>query len=274
MKLEAEPVEALSYRVGDFEGPLSLLLHLIEKHRLDIYDIPIASLTAQYFAYLPQINAQVRDEEAASFLVMASTLLHIKSRMLLPRPSAQSSEAEDPRTELVLQLLEYKRCKYLAEQLKQRQQVFAQCKTRSPLTADQAGIPCQKLPPPPLDWARFQKACQRLAQRNQIRFQDLRSKVTQVLRQDRLPLKQRIRLVWERVKEKGSLFFFEIIPPEATKPEQVSGFLAVLELLRLNQIRVEQREAFAPMLLSREPEADEDQLNAFLREPPVEEAYV
>ena len=103
-----------------FEGPLDLLLHLIDKNKIDIYDIPIVEITNQYMEYIR--NMQKEDLNIMSeFLVMAATLLDIKCRMLLPKEGTDEGEEEDPRRELVEQLLQYKMYKYMAYELKDRQ---------------------------------------------------------------------------------------------------------------------------------------------------------
>ena len=103
-----------------FEGPLDLLLHLIEKNKIDIYDIPIVEITNQYMDYIRQMQREDLNV-MSEFLVMAATLLDIKCRMLLPKEVTEDGEEEDPRQELVEQLLQYKMYKYMAEELKERQ---------------------------------------------------------------------------------------------------------------------------------------------------------
>ena len=104
-------MEAYQYKVSDFEGPLDLLLYLIEKNKIDIYDIPIAVITEQYFDYLDEMRRADMDI-MSEFLVMAATLLRIKSQMLLPKEVNEEGEEEDPREELVGRLVEYKIYKY------------------------------------------------------------------------------------------------------------------------------------------------------------------
>ncbi len=103
-----------------FEGPLDLLLHLIEKNKIDIYDIPIVEITNQYMDYIRQMQREDLNV-MSEFLVMAATLLDIKCRMLLPKEVTEDGEEEDPRQDLVEQLLQYKMYKYMAEELKERQ---------------------------------------------------------------------------------------------------------------------------------------------------------
>ena len=107
----------LSYKLEKFEGPLDLLLHLIEKNKINIYDIPIAEITDQYLEYVSCMEEESLDV-VSEFLVMAATLLDIKARMLLPREVSEEGEEEDPRAELVERLLEYKTYKYMSLELK------------------------------------------------------------------------------------------------------------------------------------------------------------
>ena len=117
--MESALTKACTIKIQNFEGPFDLLFHLIEKNKINIYDIPINEITDQYMDYL--FKMQELDMEVASeFLVMAATLLHIKSRLLLPNPRQDEKEEIDPREELVLKLVEYKRYKRFTEILKQR----------------------------------------------------------------------------------------------------------------------------------------------------------
>ncbi|MFR2772571.1 MAG: segregation and condensation protein A [Clostridium sp.] len=106
----------ISYKLEHFEGPLDLLLHLIEKNKVSIYDIPIVTITEQYLDYVNHMDIQDLDL-VSEFLVMAATLLDIKARMLLPREEKEEEEEEDPRAELVRRLLEYKMYKFMAREL-------------------------------------------------------------------------------------------------------------------------------------------------------------
>ena len=109
----------LSYKLEKFEGPLDLLLHLIEKNKVNIYDIPIAEITDQYMEYVRQMDEENLDV-VSEFLVMAATLVKIKSKMLLPAEEEEQEEEEDPRQELVERLLEYKMYKYMSYELRDR----------------------------------------------------------------------------------------------------------------------------------------------------------
>ena len=111
---------AISVKLQAFEGPLDLLLHLIEKNKVDIYDIPISLITEQYLEYIDALKDEDMDI-ASEFLVMAATLLDIKCRMLLPKEENEDGQEEDPRQELVEKLIEYKLYKYMSYELKDRQ---------------------------------------------------------------------------------------------------------------------------------------------------------
>lgn len=110
----------ISYKLENFEGPLDLLLHLIEKNKVSIYDIPIVTITEQYLEYVRQMDTQDLNI-VSEFLVMAATLIDIKSKMLLPAEVNEEGEEEDPRAELVERLLEYKTYKYMAQELGERE---------------------------------------------------------------------------------------------------------------------------------------------------------
>ena len=111
---------AIPVKLQAFEGPLDLLLHLIEKNKVDIYDIPIVEITAQYLSYIQEMETEDMNV-MSEFLVMAATLLDIKCKMLLPKEINEEGEEEDPRAELVQKLLEYKMYKYMSYELKDRQ---------------------------------------------------------------------------------------------------------------------------------------------------------
>ena len=111
---------AISVKLEVFEGPLDLLLHLIDKNKIDIYDIPIVEITEQYLDYIKKMETEDMNI-MSEFLVMAATLIEIKCRMLLPKEVNEEGEEEDPRAELVQKLLEYKMYKYMSFELRDRQ---------------------------------------------------------------------------------------------------------------------------------------------------------
>ena len=126
----------LTVKLQVFEGPLDLLLHLLEKNKVNIYDIPIVEITAQYMEYIAELKRQDLDV-LSEFLVMAATLIDIKSRMLLPSDPDSEEEQEDPRAELVQQLLEYKMYKCMAYELKDRQMDAQRVMFKEPTIPDE-----------------------------------------------------------------------------------------------------------------------------------------
>ncbi len=226
-------------RLEAFEGPLALLMHLIDKNQVDIYDIPIAVVTEQYLDYIRAME-HFNIDVASEFLVMAATLLQIKSRMLLPKPPAaeQLAEEVDPRQELVQRLLEYRRFKQAAadleEMLRKREQFIA----RPP------GYFATKIVLPEglkIDdlieafAAVWESAVDEFAfiAREEISVQDKMQDILLLLR-----------------KQGGRLEFAQTIIRSGSRTEMVTAFLALLELIRLKRIHIEQERSFGPIYLS------------------------
>lgn len=252
----APPVLELELEV--FSGPLDLLLALIDKQKIDIYDIPIADITEQYMAYLAAMVTPDMDV-TSDFLVMAATLLQIKSRLLLPKQSVEGEMADDPREELVLRLLEYRRCRLLAEELKKRRAMYADCSFRLPESAARLGI---EIPTEPrgdrqLLAAKFFTAASALNERNTLRFNDLSERIKHILRREKVSLLDKLRLIWRKLRKGGRFLFSDLFPAKTGRTERVTGFLAVLELLRGRRIDARQEGPFQPIELFL-PEADSD----------------
>ncbi len=272
--MTSEATKKPELRISQFEGPLDLLCHLIEKNKIDIYDIPIVKITDQYLEYLDSLQ-KIDMDVASEFLVMASTLLHIKSRMLLPKKDvADQLDEADPREELVLRLLEYRRCKTLAEQLKERHDTYMNCQFRLPDTPVRLGVAVSG-PSESLSWDAFVSACRAISSQNQLRFFDLTDKITHILQREKISLKEKMRFIWHSVTQRSRIFFNELFPDrETSKAERVTGFLALLELLRLNKLNARQERPFDVILL--QPAADQEagsdeSLEHFLQEAPIEE---
>lgn len=246
-------------RLRKFEGPLDLLFHLIEKNDIDIYDIPIAEVTDQYMEYLDKMSS-LDMEVASEFLLMAATLVHIKSRMLLPdRNVSEDSSEPDPREELVVKLLEYRRCKMLASDLKDRYRDYSKCVYRLPQTASSLGIKVENIPAP-VDEDALNKGIDDVCKRNKVRFADIASRITHILKRDKFSIRDKIRFVWDSIKGKGKVFFHELFPShKVEKMDRIVGFLAVLELLRGDQIKAEQEKPFDVIMIeTKRNELDEE----------------
>lgn len=237
-------------KIREFEGPLDLLFHLIEKNDIDIYDIPISEVTEQYMDFISKMES-LDMEVTSEFLVMAATLVHIKSRMMLPgRKGDNEDDGEDPREELVISLLRYKRCKLLSGELKERHDVYTDCYYRLPSTAKAMDVEI-KLPPQEFVSSEFDEAVKAICARNEIRFADIAAKITHILKKDKLSVRERMKSVWLTISRRGKMFFHELFdkdnPPE--KIDRIVGFLAVLELLRSNKIKASQKKPFDVILI-------------------------
>lgn len=235
--------------IREFEGPLDLLYSLIVKNDIDIFDIPIAEITEMYIGYLNQMKS-LDMEIASEFIVMAATLIHIKSRIMLPsKADLASGSEEDPREELVISLLRYRRCKMLAKELKSRNELYRDCVLRLPATAKEMNISII-YPPQEFVPVEFEKAVENVCKRNEIRFADISTKITHILKRDKLSVKERMKSVWLKITGKGKLFFHELFEgKKADRTDKIVSFLAVLELLRNNRIDVTQKKPFDVILI-------------------------
>lgn len=232
-------------KLRQFEGPLDLLLHLIEKNDVDIYDIPISTITAQYMDYIESMK-EFDMELASDFLVMGATLVSIKSRMMLPGMQAalgSGENAADPREELVISLMRYKRCRVFASDLKERREKYDGARFRYASTAKQLGITIA-----PAEQAfsvdEFNDAVVTINERNEMRFTDITAKIKHILRKDKLSVKERIKSIWRSITGKGKILLSSLFTKKTEKMDKVVSFLAVLELVRDNKITAEQDRNF------------------------------
>ena len=221
-------------KLADFQGPLDLLIHLIEKDKIDIYDIPIVSVTDQYIAY---INAmQEYDLEVASeFLLMASLLLQLKSRMLLPKEKTDPEDEADPRQMLVEMLVEYKKYKKRAELLKN--------------CLDQASLSAARAPQPALPGIRrlHQYSLADLLTSLANLLPDEEAEQAVIARQE-FNVQDKMADILAELQKGQALSFSRLLCHKDTG-ELIAAFLAVLELLRLHKIHIEQQAPFAPMYI-------------------------
>ena len=236
-----------------FEGPLDLLLHLIRENRIDIYDIPIASVTDQYLRYLSMMEA-LDLEIAGEFIVMAATLLEIKSRMLLP-PSVTGEEDEeegiDPRAELVERLLEYEKYKQAASMFRdweeERQKLFVRGESEF---TDGYELPVLLDEISPVD---LLAALRRLL----AEVGEGEADVTSIQRR-KITVRMKMSEIWRKVKESAQgVLFDHLFEEPRTRYDIVMTFLAMLELLRLRKIKVRQRKSFGAIEIVRRPESEQ-----------------
>jgi segregation and condensation protein A len=235
---ESSP-DAYTVKLDGFEGPLDLLLHLIRTHELNIYDIPIALITEQYLAYI-ELMQELNLDVAGEFLLMASTLIHIKSRMLLPRPDPAQEDAEpeeDPRDALVRRLLEHQRYKAAAELLHDRETLRnAQFMRPDARVAEAASEGYE----PELDVDLFSLLA---AFRGVLERANRRARM--VLPPEQISLEDRIQQLLGRLSETQACGFEDLFADgDGSRAFLIVTFLALLEMIRLKLIRVFQSGAF------------------------------
>jgi segregation and condensation protein A len=218
-----------------FEGPLDLLLYLIKRDEIDIYDISLERITRQYLEYL-QAFKELKIDIAGEFVVMAANLIYLKSRSLLPldqQPPEEDAEEDDPRWDLIRQLIEYKKFKEAAEQLHvravQQEKIFTRdggAIVEAPLRLAEVGI--------------FQLIH---AFQNVIKRVEARENLGEIFG-ERFTVSEKIDIILQRVADGASLRFSDLFSDTAVRVEVVVTFLALLELIRLKQVRVIQRDLF------------------------------
>ncbi|RMD79748.1 MAG: segregation/condensation protein A, partial [Gammaproteobacteria bacterium] len=230
------PPDALEVILEAFEGPLDLLLYLIRRQNLDILDIPIAEITRQYIEYI-ELMRGLRLELAAEYLVMAATLAEIKSRMLLPRPTAEEGEEEDPRAELVRRLQEYERFRQAAQDLDALPRMdrdHFQARAEPPETG-----------PPPLPQVTLRELL--------LAFQEVMRRAAQRAHHhvtlEPLSVRERMSEVLAALSPGRFVPFQALFAPGEGRLGAVVTFLAVLELVRESLAEVVQREPFGPLYL-------------------------
>ncbi len=255
--------QAYEVKIEAFTGPMDLLLHLIRKQKINIYDIPIALIARQYLEYLSLMKT-LNLSLAGEFLVMAATLLYIKSRMLLPKEATTEPEDEegyDPRGELVRQLIEYERFKDAAGSLVARERIWRDSFGRDPLPVPQKSEDDDDV------WG------------EDLQLFDLLTALQGVL--DRAPLEQYvevtrenwtveecIQMVMERLESESTIPFDELFEDHWSRPLIIVTFLGLLELVRMNLVRVFQGEWFGPIHVTRqfEPAGDGNAFGPILPE--------
>jgi segregation and condensation protein A len=241
LDFESSP-DAYKVKLDSFEGPLDLLLHLIRKNELNIYDIPIALITEQYLGFI-ELMQELNLDVAGEFLVMAATLIHIKSRMLLPRPESAADDAvdaEDPREVLVRRLLEHQKFKAAAELLHEREAWrSAQYIRPDSRVADAAGDEYES----ELDVdlfgliAAFRGVLERANRRPRM-----------ILPPEQMSIEDRIRQLLDRLSETDACGFEDLFSDgDGSRPFMIVTFLALLEMIRLKLVRIFQSGGFGPI---------------------------
>ena len=242
---------ALQVKLEAFEGPLDLLLHLIDKNKVDIYDIPIVEITEQYLDYIRQMETEDMNI-MSEFLVMAATLLDIKCQMLLPKEVDENGEEEDPREELVRKLLEYKMYKYMSLELKDKQ-----------LDAQKYFYREQDLPEevegdkPPLDYeelfgdltlSKLHEMFKQVVRKQEDKIDPIRSTYGNI-EKDEVDMEERVVHVENYLRTHKSFSFRDLLEKQTSKLNVIVTFLVMLELMKVGKIVISQEEIFDDILI-------------------------
>ena len=243
---------AIPVKLQVFEGPLDLLLHLIDKNKIDIYDIPIVTITEQYLSYIKQMDTDDMNV-MSEFLVMAATLLDIKCKMLLPKEVNEEGEEEDPRAELVQKLLEYKMYKFMSFELKDRQVDAGRTMYKEPT-----------LPPevadyrPPVDYedligdlnlSKLHEIFKSVVKKQEDKIDPIRSKFGR-LEKDEVNMDEKILCIEAYTKDHKRFSFRALLEKQASKMDVIVTFLVILEMMKTSKISIEQQEIFDDIIIT------------------------
>lgn len=234
-----EPIQ--HFQLGEFEGPLDLLLFLIKKSEINIYDIPIHQITEQYLAYLEYVT-RVDLENITEFYLMAATLLHIKSRMLLPSSAIDDDDEEDPRQELVDQLIEYQRFKRLTELMEEQDKANEWIIEPRRKQRDLEFVGDAELWEQVDVWDLFSTFANIMSGLAPERIIDLYEEVS---------INEKLTLIGELLETRGEFSFNDLIVRDGSMMDIVCAFLALLEAVRSRRIRVFQNRLFGDIRIRR-----------------------
>ena len=243
---------AIPVKLEVFEGPLDLLLHLIDKNKIDIYDIPIVEITAQYLDYIRQMEKEDMNV-MSEFLVMAATLIDIKCRMLLPKEVNEEGEEEDPRAELVQKLLEYKMYKFMSFELRDRQ-----------VDAERNLYRVQKLPEEvaayrqPIDYEeligdmtlnKLHELFKFIVRKQEDKIDPIRSRYGNIEKEE-VDMEAKALYVGANASEHKSFSFRRLLEKQSSKMELIVTFLIILELMKIGKISISQENIFDESIIT------------------------
>ena len=240
----------LKVKLQVFEGPLDLLLHLLEKNKVSIYDIPIVEITNQYMEYISEMKRQDLNI-VSEFLVMAATLLDIKSRMLLPKEEKEEIQ-EDPRAELVQKLLEYKMYKYMSYELKDRQVDAQKVMFKTPTIPDevrkyQEPVNLEELLSN-VTLKKLNAIFKSIMRKREDKIDPIRSKFGKIEKEE-VSLEERMVYLEQYAIAHRNFSFRGILEAQSTKMEIIVTFLSILELMKTGKILISQENIFDDILI-------------------------
>ncbi|MGN0155286.1 MAG: segregation and condensation protein A [Lachnospiraceae bacterium] len=241
----------IEYKLQVFEGPLDLLLHLIEKNKVDIYDIPIVTITEQYLDYVSEMQEQDMDV-MSEFLVMAGTLLQIKSKMLLPKEEVEEEEEEDPRAELVRRLLEYKMYKYAALELKDMELDASHNLYKKPTIPKEVAAYKEEIDPATLvDGMTLNKLndiFQSIMKKQVDKIDPIRSKFGTIEKEE-INIEDRMVQIREEVRGLKGINFRTLLESQPTRMNIIITFMSILELMKVGAIIIRQEDLFGEIVI-------------------------
>ena len=243
---------ALSVKIESFEGPLDLLLHLIDVNKFNIFDIPIVEITAQYMEYLKAMETEDLNV-MSEFLVMAATLLEVKAKMLLPAEVDEEGEEIDPREDLVQKLLEYKMYKYMSYELRDRLSMSGHALYKGPTIPEEVAkyeqpVNLEELVGD-LTLTRLNAIFQGLMRRQTEKIDPIRSKFGRI-EQEEVSLDEKMVSVREYASQHSTFRFSSLMKEQKGKIQMIVTFLAILELMKTGELLVVQEQLFDDMLIT------------------------
>lgn len=259
-------MSAIDVKLNVFEGPLDLLLHLIEKNKVNIYDIPIVTITEQYLDYVNHMEEEDLDV-MSEFLVMAATLIRIKSKMLLPKVTEEDEEEEDPREELVRRLLEYKMYKYAASELKdlefdgakafyKKESIPTEVKNFKPVVD-----PVALISEYDMNLEKLNEIFKSVMRKQVEKVDPIRSKFKNIEREE-ISLEAKMAEVREQVRGLAGINFRTLLEMQASRSNIIVTFLAILELMKIGAIQIRQEEIFGEIIIDSRDDIDAYELNS------------
>ena len=243
---------AIPVKLEVFEGPLDLLLHLIDKNKVDIYDIPIVEITEQYLEYIKQMENQDMNV-MSEFLVMAATLVDIKCRMLLPKEVNEEGEEEDPRAELVQKLLEYKMYKYMSLELKDRQvdaarNLYREQKLPKEVASYRQPVNYEELLGD-MTLGKLQAIFNSIIKRQEEKIDPIRSQYGNI-EKDEVDMDEKTLYIEAYAREHKVFSFRKLLEKQASKMEVIVTFLVILEMMKTGSITIAQDNIFDDIIIT------------------------
>lgn len=241
----------LEFKINEFQGPLDLLLHLIEKNKFNIFDIPVVEITEQYLEYvnaMQESNLDIMSE----FLVMAATLISIKAKMLLPKEEEEEEEEEDPRAELVRRLLEYKMYKYASYELKDMEMDAVKAYYKTASIPDEVKQYKEEIDPAEVvgdtTLAMLNEIFNQVMKRTVDRVDPIRSKFGTIEKEE-VRIEDKMDEIRTSVKGLKGINFRTLLEMQASKINIIVTFLAILELMKVGDIVIRQEELFGDIII-------------------------